>query len=75
VVLVSETSKELTLFSYASLSRAVEVEARADAAVLPGCQMVFDVIGNLLADRRQLKQLVVDERIVALLGKFPTNGR
>jgi hypothetical protein len=33
--------------------------------VFPTCQMIFDVIGDLLADRRQLKQLVVDERIVA----------
>jgi hypothetical protein len=37
--------------------------------------MIFDVIGDLIADRRQLKQLVVDEMIVALLGKFPINGR
>jgi hypothetical protein len=39
------------------------------------CQMVFDVIGDLLADRRQLKQLVLHERIVGRLGKFPIHGR
>src|SRR5258706_7649320 len=27
---------------------------------LPFCQMIFDVIGDLLADRRQSKQLVLD---------------
>src|SRR3981189_61935 len=36
--------------------------------------MVFDVIGGLLADRRQLKQLVLHERIVGLLGKLPIHG-
>jgi hypothetical protein len=39
------------------------------------CQMVFDVIGDLLAERRQLKQLVLHESIVGLLGKFPIHGR
>jgi hypothetical protein len=37
-------------------------------------QMIFDIVGDLLAYRRQLNQLVVDERIVALLDKFPING-
>src|SRR5712671_1100226 len=36
--------------------------------------MVFDVIGGLLADRRQLKQLVLHERIAGLLGKLPIHG-
>jgi hypothetical protein len=40
----------------------------------PARPMIFDVIGDLLADRRQLKQLVVDEGIVALLSKFHING-
>ena len=35
-------------------------------------QMVFNVIGDLLADRRQRKQFSFDERIVELLDKFPT---
>jgi hypothetical protein len=38
-------------------------------------QMIFDVIGDLLADRRQRKQLGFNERIVGLLDKFPTRGR
>lgn len=43
--------------------------------VLPACPMIFDVVGNLLAVRRQLKQIVFDDRIVRLLGKFPIRGR
>jgi hypothetical protein len=42
---------------------------------LPACQMVLDTIGDLLADRRQLKQVFFDDRIVRLLGKFPIRGR
>jgi hypothetical protein len=42
---------------------------------LPARQMVLDIIGDLLADRRQLKQLVLDDRIVGLLGKLPIHGR
>ena len=38
-------------------------------------QMIFDVIGDLLADRRQRKQFGFNERIVGLLDKFPTRGR
>jgi hypothetical protein len=45
------------------------------ALVLPACPMIFDVVGNLLAVRRQLKQIVFDDRIVRLLGKFPIRGR
>ena len=37
--------------------------------------MIFDVIGDIFADRRQLKQLVLDDRIVGLLGKLPIHGR
>ena len=42
---------------------------------LPARQMVLDIIGDLLADRRQLKKLVLDDRIVGLLGKLPIHGR
>jgi hypothetical protein len=48
---------------------------RTVAAALPACQMIFDVIGDLLADRRQPMQLVLDDRIVGLRGKFPKKGR
>ena len=37
--------------------------------------MIFDVVGDLLADRRQLKQFVLDDRIVGPLGKVPIHGR
>jgi hypothetical protein len=43
--------------------------------VFPARQMIFDVIGGLLAERRQLKQLVLDDRIIGLLGKFPKKDR
>jgi hypothetical protein len=36
--------------------------------------MIFDVIGDIFADRRQLKQLVLDDRIVGLLGKLPIHA-
>jgi hypothetical protein len=42
---------------------------------LPASQMILDIIGYVLADRRQLKHLVLDDRIVALLGKLPIHGR
>lgn len=32
--------------------------------------MIFDVVGKLLADRRQIKQLIFDKRIVGPLGDF-----
>jgi hypothetical protein len=38
-------------------------------------QMIFDVIGDLITNVRQRKQLVLDDRIVGLLGKFPIHGR
>ncbi len=44
-------------------------------AVLSTCQMIFDVTGDLLADGRQIKQLVFDDGIIGLLGKFPIHGR
>jgi hypothetical protein len=47
----------------------------ASQRVLPAGQMVLDTIGDLLADRRQLKQVFSDDRIVRLLGKFPIRGR
>jgi hypothetical protein len=37
--------------------------------------MIFDVIGDLLADRRQRKQFGSNERIVGPLDKFPIRGR
>jgi hypothetical protein len=37
--------------------------------------MTFDVIGDLLADRRQRKQFGFNERIFGLPDKFPTRGR
>jgi hypothetical protein len=37
--------------------------------------MVLDTIGDLLADRRQLKQVFFDDRIVGLLGKVPIKDR
>jgi hypothetical protein len=37
--------------------------------------MILDVVGDLLAVRRQLKQISFDDRIVRLLGKFPIRGR
>jgi hypothetical protein len=44
-------------------------------AVLPACQMILDVTGDLFTHGRQLKQLVFDNRIVGLLGKLPILGR
>jgi hypothetical protein len=38
-------------------------------------QMILDVIGDLLADRRQRKQLGFNERIVGLLDKLLTPRR
>ena len=43
--------------------------------VFPARQMIFDVIGDLLADRRQRKQFGFNERIVGLLDKLHTLGR
>jgi hypothetical protein len=37
---------------------------------LPTCQMIFDVIGDLIAHGGQLKQFGFNDRIVGLLGKF-----
>jgi hypothetical protein len=37
--------------------------------------MIIDVISDLLADGRQFKHLVLDDRIVDLLGKSPIHGR
>jgi hypothetical protein len=42
--------------------------------VFPACQMIFDVIGDLVADRRQRKQFGFNERIIGLLDKFPIIG-
>jgi hypothetical protein len=39
--------------------------------IFPARQMLFDVIGDLITNERQRKQLVVDDRMVGLLGKVP----
>ena len=39
------------------------------------CEMIFDIVSDLSTLRRQLKQLVLDDRIVGLLGKLPIHGR
>jgi hypothetical protein len=44
-----------------------DLAARNALSAFPACQMVFHVIGDLVADRRQLKQLVLHERIVGLV--------
>jgi hypothetical protein len=41
----------------------------------PARQMIFDVLGDLVADRRQRKQFGFNERIVGPLDKFPIPGR
>jgi hypothetical protein len=43
--------------------------------VFPAPQAIFDVIGDLITNERQRKQLVLDDRIVGLLGKVPIQGR
>ena len=43
--------------------------------IFPARQMIFDVIGDFLADRRQRKQFGFDERIIGLLDKSPILGR
>jgi hypothetical protein len=45
------------------------------SVVLPACEMILYVIGDLLADGRQFKHLVLYDRIVGLLGKSPIHGR
>jgi hypothetical protein len=37
--------------------------------------MIFDVIGDILANRHQFQQLVLDDGVVGLLGKLPIHGR
>ena len=37
--------------------------------------MIFDIIGDLITNERQRKQLVLDDRIVGLLGKFSIHDR
>jgi hypothetical protein len=46
-----------------------------EVSPLPTRQMILDIIGDFLADRRQVKQLVLDDRIVGLFGKFPIHHR
>jgi hypothetical protein len=54
-------------------ARATEIEPWLRS--LPACQIIVDVVGDLLAVPRQLKQVCFDDRIVRLLGKFPIRGR
>ena len=42
---------------------------------LPTCQMIFDVVGDLITHGRQLKQFGFNDRIVGLLGKLPILSR
>ena len=42
---------------------------------LPTGQMILDIVGDLLADGRQLKHLVFDDGIVGPLGKLPIHHR
>ncbi len=44
---------------------------RGLAAVLSARQMILDIIGDLDTHGRQFKHLVLDDRIVGLLGKLP----
>jgi hypothetical protein len=37
--------------------------------------MIFDIIDDLIAHGRQVKHLILDDRIVGLLGKLPIRGR
>ena len=53
----------------------LSLERATRRSVLPARQMIFDVVGDLLAVARQLKQVFFDDRIVRLLGKFPIRGR
>jgi hypothetical protein len=43
--------------------------------VFPARQMIFDIIGDLLADRGQRTEFGFDERIIGLRDKFPAPGR
>ena len=42
--------------------------------IFPARQMIFDIIGDLLADRRQRTQFGFNERIDGPLDKFPIRG-
>jgi hypothetical protein len=53
----------------------VSIKAAANVGVSTACQTIFDVIGDLITHGRQLEQLVLDDRIVGLLGLFPIHGR
>ena len=44
---------------------------RGLAAVLSARQMILDTIGYFLANGRQLKHPIFDDRIVGLFGKLP----
>lgn len=42
--------------------------------IFPAREMIFDIIGDLLADRRQRAQFGFNERIDGPLDKFPIRG-
>jgi hypothetical protein len=44
--------------------------AREVQTSLPACLMILDVIGDLLADGRQIEELLLDKGIFGLFGKF-----
>jgi hypothetical protein len=48
--------------------KTVAIDPQRTFLVLPAGQMIFHVIDDLLTDRRQLKHLVLDGRIIGLLG-------
>jgi hypothetical protein len=49
--------------------------AREAQTSLPACLMILDVIGDLLADGRQIEELLLDKGIFGLFGKFSIHGR
>jgi hypothetical protein len=53
----------------------VLVAVAVAVAILSARQMILDIIGYLLADGRQLKHLIFDDRIVGLFGKVPIHHR
>jgi hypothetical protein len=42
---------------------------------LPACPTILDVIGDLLADGRQIEEFLLNEGIFGLFGKLPIHSR
>jgi hypothetical protein len=64
--------------SKADIGENSKVEPRRRPPVgdgLPACQMIVDVTGDVITHGRQLKQFVLDDRIIGLFGKLPILGR